>query len=127
MHIQVPAKVTAFVDQNIAELVNILNEYDGVASFSSCEGGLAEPAHVYFRYGKAEITECLEIADFANKLVDILSDIYDASISMRWEGDKKTPYLALTLPKDRINAVSKAMACHKNRFSHDNRYKEPHS
>jgi hypothetical protein len=51
-HDQVWVKVNAPVDAGIAEVVSILNRFEGLYTLDSCEGIAGEkPAHVYFNYG----------------------------------------------------------------------------
>lgn len=50
-HKQVMAKVNACVDENMKELVEILNSFDGVRTTESCQKDADGLAYVYFTYG----------------------------------------------------------------------------
>jgi len=45
-------KVNALVDEGIAELVRLLNDFPHVQTIESCEGGSSNPAWVAFWYGE---------------------------------------------------------------------------
>ena len=48
MHIEVPIKVNAYVDEGIAPLVEALNGFLGVVTLDSCEGSGDSHAYVHF-------------------------------------------------------------------------------
>jgi hypothetical protein len=110
-HKQVPAKVTAYVDEGIKNLVELLNTFDNISTFESCEGRSSKPAHIYMEYG-----ECSKAYDdgetlnhmihFVNRLVrafakytsDIGSGGYLCNISIEWWGDKRFPFISIEMP-----------------------------
>jgi len=47
--VEIPVKVTAWVDEGVAPLVMALNEIDGVVTVASSEGGPGRPAYVRLR------------------------------------------------------------------------------
>jgi len=53
-HKEVPIKVTAWIDEGVAALVQALNARDTILTVSSCQGQGDGPAHVYFRYAGTE-------------------------------------------------------------------------
>jgi hypothetical protein len=50
LHVEIPVKVNAWVDENIAPLVVALNSFHHIQTVDSCQGGEDRPAHVMFRY-----------------------------------------------------------------------------
>ena len=39
MHTEIPVKVTAWIDEGVAPLVEALNEFPQVVTLDSCQGG----------------------------------------------------------------------------------------
>lgn len=51
-HVEVPIKVTALVDEDIAPLVLALNSWEGILTVCSCQGRTDQSAYVYFNHAK---------------------------------------------------------------------------
>jgi len=119
-HKQVPAKVTVYVDEGIRELVEVLNSFDKVSTFESCQGGNGKLAFVCMEYDMARNFK--EMSGFANRLATILAGIakqgtgispepiYDINLAIEWGGDKRTPFISIRCPSDSINEVASIFA-----------------
>lgn len=116
IHKQVPVKVTAFVDEGVAHVVKALNEIDNISTFSSCEGTVGkEYAHVYFDFGNSP-NHWQRLARLSAKLAKILSsnDIYDATVSLEWAGDKDTPFIAIEFEPRQSLQIARILVDHKS-------------
>ena len=116
LHKQVPVRVTAFVDEGIAPIIQILNDIDGICTFSSCEGIKGkECAHVYFDFGQYLPNHSLRLAKLATKLAKILSanGLYDVDVLLEWTGDKDNPFIAIEFESQYIKQIAKALSDHK--------------
>ncbi|MGD0355466.1 MAG: hypothetical protein ABSB31_08500 [Dehalococcoidia bacterium] len=105
VHKQVPAKVTAYVDEGIKELVELLNSIPGLCTFESCEGSSNHWATVEMDYGidytNGDKVDLLTITQFADNLWDYVKereiDICDSiSISLEWH-PRRYPFLVLRI------------------------------
>ena len=67
-HIEVAVKVTAFVDEGVAPLVEALNATNRILTVSSCQGDGQSPSHVYFRYAGSDRTPERFYFEFAGLL-----------------------------------------------------------
>jgi len=120
-HKQVSARVTAFIDEGMKELVELLNTLDGIWTFESCEGGNGELAYVYLYYGDVQVIGFSEIVNTVHKLATAVSKVlesqkeviplgYDIRIALQWWGDKKHPFISVEMPhrsiKDAVNIFS---------------------
>jgi len=121
LHKQVSAKVTAFVDEGIKELVELMNTFNDVWTFESCEGGNGELAYVYLYYGDVRGMDFSEVVNITHKLASVVSEVlesqkeviplgYDIRIALQWWGDKKRPFISIEMPhrsiKDAVNIFS---------------------
>ncbi len=68
-HKQVPAKVTAYVDESIKDLVEILNSFDKVETIESCEGDDNHEAFILLGHGDPNNNDSQETIDFATTIV----------------------------------------------------------
>lgn len=121
-HTQVPVKITAFVDKGIASIVQILNEIDGISTFSSCEGEKGkEYAHVYFDLGQYSPTDWIKLAKLASIFANILSlnNIYDANVRLEWTGDKDNPFVAIEFDQQHTSQIASIFGDHKNELTYD--------
>jgi hypothetical protein len=98
LHKQVPAKVSAYVDEGIKNLAELLNTFSRISTFESCEGRKGKLAHVYMNYGEFDKQyddgkEFEGMAHFVNKLAisfakhtkeQIFSGGYLVNISIEW-------------------------------------------
>ena len=74
-HKQVPAKVTAYIDEGIKDLVELLNSFDGVWTMSSCEGNTEDDALITLYFGERWNAPYQKLAQLANELAYALKDI----------------------------------------------------
>ena len=136
-HKQVIAKVNSFVDKEIKELVELLNTFDDVITFESCQGRDHEPAFIMFNYGIDNEFTFDRAISFAKKLVASISEairesgcgflgeggcpLYGLRIGIEWDGDMKYPYINIYMRFDEIKGVTKSFYRVKEIF--DNEYK----
>lgn len=123
-HKQVPAKVTAFVDEGIKDLVELLNTFENISTWESCEGRKGKRlAFVSMDYGdwngdyrKAynDGREFDEMTHFVIKLVQLvakytrgsISGGYEMDISIKWQGDKRFPVIFIEMPPSCIKKIT---------------------
>lgn len=126
-HKQVPCKVTAYVDEGIRQLVEILNAFDKVWTCDNCEGGKNEQASVFFGYGK-ESTSNQEVCKFICRLLTSFSKHIDSldcagyrtNISIEWWGDKQKPLILIKMPSNCIDEVANIFAYVRKELENDN-------
>jgi len=101
-HKQVPAKVTAYVDEDIKELIEVINSLEGIWTSESCQGYKGELVEVLAHYHSLKDYDFLETAQFVEKLTKavkqvILDEIdygcHNMWISLGWGGDMRFPYI----------------------------------
>ena len=107
-HKQVPCKVTAYVDEGIKEFVELINTFNGVWTFASCEGRNSEYAEIHLYYGTISKGGYKASANFANKLAQVLNPLLTISIALEWHGDNIMPCISITLsPKEIYDAIQR--------------------
>jgi len=127
-HKQVPAKVTALVDEGIKDLVEILNTFDGVRTFESCQGYSGDLASIYADYGE----ECRKpfedgnhldsLTHFVNKLVKSVRKygvMNNVDMSVTWMGTRGFPVIHITIPRNNIDEVAKIISLAHAKFECD--------
>jgi hypothetical protein len=126
-HVQIPARVTAFVDAGIKELVEILNTFDDLWSFESCEGGTRESAYVYLCCGSYRDADFDKLANTVHNIAEALSKVleqqnsivpvgYDIHVGIQWWGDKKCPFMSVELPHKSIRGAISIFSVVKQRL-----------
>jgi hypothetical protein len=130
-HKQVLAKVNVYVDEDIKELVEVLNTFDGVCTVDSCQGSKGEFSYITFAYGKdshwrqrLREREFMKVARFVNKLAKHYSRLaivenaktrtvsdpagigMSLDIMMDWSGKMDVPYIKLLIPYNQIKQVT---------------------
>ena len=134
IHKQVPARVIAYVDEGIKELVEILNTFDKLSTFESCQGRneKGRGAFVYADYGKGSPytdSELAEMALFVNQLAKAFDrynsgqDKYMTNISIEWWGDMKVPFISIEMPSSYVGAVTRSFSLLRNQFESDKKNK----
>ena len=122
-HKQVPCKVTAYVDEEIKELVELLNMFDELSTFESCQGRQGRLAFVYMNYGDCDISyddsiKLEQMAHFVNRLAASFAhytkDAIDgggnwANISIEWQGDKRFPFISIEMPPCYIKEITRLL------------------
>jgi hypothetical protein len=131
-HKQVPAKVTAYVDEGMKELVELLNTFDMLSTFSSCQGGDTYYAHIYLFYGniselytdeyvKKMLAYTAKLVKYfykyATREIDSLG--YNTTIAIQWEGNEEHPFISIDFPSDYIEEITKVFSSLKNGLQYD--------
>jgi len=136
-HKQVPAKVNRFVDEDIKDLVEALNNLDGrLWTFESCQGLNGQPAVVSMRFGRIGEYDSAEVARFTDSLVgmirlemdreslassegDLAPSGYDTRVTLEWCGDKQHPFITIEIPHNELNTITRifneSASCRTNR------------
>jgi hypothetical protein len=138
-HKQVLAKVNAYVDEDIRELVEILNSFDNVCTSESCQKGIDNFAYIYFTYGYDNYLgrnhsedNFMEIAKFVHKLAKDYSKLamqenidsrnnnlglgMSVDISLDWIGKRDAPFIRLRVPYKLLKQVTKVFSHLKTEF-----------
>lgn len=137
-HKQVPAKATAYVDEGIKELVELLNEYDGVRTFDGCQGRDGKLAYICLHYGDFG-TSYGKVSQFVYKMAKVLKQevmetgkrgifipvASEVMLSLRWEGDKRTPFILIEMPADSIGEVVNIFSAVRQQFCYGKDGKQP--
>ena len=104
-----PVKVTAWVDQGIAPLVEALNRYPNLVTCESCQQDSDGNAYVLFTvFSEAELfTE-------ASKLAGIVSEIPEsrAVLAVEWWYGSDTPLIRLRCPPADVQPLADVLASH---------------
>jgi hypothetical protein len=124
-HKQVPAKVTAYVDEGIRELVELLNTFDSVWSSESCQGGMNEMANIMLNYGTLRNYDPIKTMNFMEKLVKLIRRVafqemglicHGIWVSLEWAGDMRVPYIVIKCAQADIKEVTQIFRCVRNEF-----------
>jgi hypothetical protein len=119
-HREVPVKVTAWVDEGVAPLVEALNSYDQIVTLDSCEGhGDERGAYVLFACtGK-------DAAAFASELGKALSGEHDNYLlRAEWRPEQDEPLLELACPSAEVAALAASVsACRTKLFAGGRRHR----
>lgn len=133
-HKQVPCKVTAYVDEGIKDLVELLNSFGQVSSFESCQGRQekGELAFVYMDYWSCDTPyddrgKFIEMASFVHEMAVFLgrqTNLNDidgvanwATISIEWRGYKMMPFISLKMPTRLIKEVTRLFTAFRDEYS----------
>jgi hypothetical protein len=101
-HKQVPAKVTVYIDEGIKDLVELLNTFEGIQTFNSCQGYEGEMPYICFDY--KDTCDPLKTFKFVEKLASAIGDIaihklglrgHSIWLSLEWSGTMKVPCIVL--------------------------------
>jgi len=118
-HKQVPVKVTAYVDEGIGPLVEVLNKFDGVQTTQSCQGDERQRAFVWMDYGDTEANDpdlplVIEMAVFTHRLAQVIResnipDNHNINVSIHWWGAQSWPCITLELPQGHIGDLTRLL------------------
>lgn len=101
-HRQVPAKVTAYVDEDMKELVELLNTLEDIQTTDSCQGYEGEMSHICFDYG--DIYDAQKTFIFVEKLANGIRRVaidelgllgHSIWLSIEWSGSMRIPTILL--------------------------------
>jgi hypothetical protein len=123
LHKQVPCKVTAYVDEGMKGLVELLNTFDNISTFESCEGRKGKLAFVYMSYGDESKSyddgeRFIQMSYFVNKLATFVGKYtdgqiaggYQINISIEWQGDKRFPFISIEMPYYCISEATRLLS-----------------
>ncbi len=111
-HREIAVKVTAWVDEAVAPLVEALNEYPWVVTLDSCEGYGEADSYVFFR---VRTESPREAAIFAADLAAILTSDIQHSLEVEWRGENTLPLVCIACERQAIPAVSALLRAGANR------------
>lgn len=107
MHREVPVKVTAWVDEGVADLVLALNEIPGIQTLDSCQEDAG--------HGLASVMFCTrdeaELYTTVSRLAGVIGcgPRGGVTLSLWWGGDDAPAIADLRCPPDRLSAVAGAL------------------
>lgn len=140
-HKQVLAKVNAYVDEGIKDLVEILNSFQGVSTYESCQRSVDNFAYVCFTYGecvcirrKCSLNDLRKLTRFVDRLAKSYSKLaFDKNrasattanlsgvgvsldIFIDWEGKMDSPNIKLHIPYKLLKQVTDIFCLLKSEF-----------
>ncbi len=74
-HKQIPVNVTAYVDEGIKDLVELLNTFDSVWSSESCQGYSNDMVCIVLHYGALGDYEPIRTMEFVEKLAKAIKQV----------------------------------------------------
>ena len=111
-HREIPIKVTAWVDEGVAPLVEALNEFPHLTTLDSCEDRHEHGAYVLFR------CEGEDPAGFVAGLGGALSaEPVDFVLRAEWRRDYADPLLELSCPPKQVDDLAAAVSACRRRLS----------
>jgi len=126
------SKVKVYVDDGVKKLVELLNTFEMLSTFSSCQGGDTYYAHIYLEYGNPDESDTDEyirkMLAYISKLVkhfyeyttrEIGSLGYNTTISIQWEGSNERPFIAIDFPSEYIREITKVFSNLKTGLQYD--------
>ena len=120
-HKQVPAKVTAYVDEDIKELIEVLNTFDGLWTDESCQGYQGEKVEIIAYYGSMKDYDFITTARYTEHLISLIKESIEEidnslSISLEWAGDMRFPCIVIRCAKSAIECVTKVFYYGRKKF-----------
>lgn len=115
-HKQVPAKVTAYVDEDIKELIEAINHVEGIWTSESCQGYEGEIVEILAFYRSLKDYDYLDTAQFVERLthniknvvIDEMGWLYHSIwISLQWGGDMRFPCIKFECGIKDVRKVTK--------------------
>lgn len=125
-HKQVRAKVSAYVDEGLKELIEAINEIDGFWTYESCEGYRGDLSMVWTSYKDVSYNNEIipEMFEAVKKLADAIYSVYigDVSImcntftlSIEWTQSMSIPAIIFECNKADIAQYAKLLRTVKER------------
>jgi hypothetical protein len=124
-HRQVPAKVTAYVDEDIKELVEVLNTFDGLWSSESCQGYEGEMVCIDLHYDAMKNYRFVKTAEFVKRLAEVINQVaidemglicHSIYLSLEWSGDMRFPSIVIRCSQADIKEVTKVFCSVRRRL-----------
>lgn len=133
IHSTKPVKVNAWVDKEIAPVVQALNKFTEIITVDSCQGGDGQNAYVHFICNSNDDALYHFVKDTSRMLSQNISCSDGFCLRIEWVAGSDYPMATLSMEPNMIGPLSKAMESavfngdHKNPFSGDTKHREPHS
>jgi hypothetical protein len=108
-HHEIPIKVTAWVDKDVAPLVLALNEFEDVVTLDSCQGNEEQLGHVFFCNRGDARTAALFAANFAATLASH-DDVADYYLTAEWKPGADEPIFRLACPARHIDGLARVLS-----------------
>jgi hypothetical protein len=133
-HKQVLARIspteTTYIDIKLKDLIELLNTFDGIETWESCQDigdGWAEICMDYHND---------DIFTFASKLATVFAEKVESShiivspelltkLNIVWDEDKKEPWLLLTIPTRHIRRITNVISQARHLFVSHTSYIQP--
>ena len=107
-HTQVPVKVNALADEEIAPLVEALSAIGGLVTIESCQSSAEGQAFVYFAYGQT----WQELGEMADRLASMLRPLElccGYSVMIEWFGSNDQPRAQLLTKPEHVAEIAAAI------------------
>lgn len=140
-HRHVSANVRAFVDEEIKELIELLNTFDNVCTYMTCQDGAWGYAYIHLYYGTDEGAlentwkDYLALTIFAKKLADAISPVleetgghesplYSLRMSIKWWHHKECAHFIMEMPPSMIAEITRLFYKVKKEFDNSKQGKK---
>jgi len=107
-HVQVPVKVNAWADAEIASLVEALNGFDSLWTTSSCQGN-GERAYVHFAFRGSSNRFAGFVESLSAELRRRIPAVSQYRLALEWVAGGEKPLGALTVHREIVPALSEAI------------------
>ena len=109
MHIEVPVKVNAYVDEGIAPLVEALNGFLGVVTLDSCEGSGDSHAYVHFAIRGDSTGTFSFVQHLSAGLGRQLPSSSEYSVYIEWGDEAERPIGRIIVKRGCVEMLTKAL------------------
>ena len=109
MHIEVPIKVNAYVDEGIAPLVEALNGFLGVVTLDSCEGSGDSHGYVHFAIRGDSTGTFSFVQHLSAALGRQLPSSSEYSVYIEWGDETERPIGRIIVKRGCVDMLAKAL------------------
>ena len=109
MHIEVPVKVNAYVDEGIAPLVEALNGFLGVVTLDSCEGSGDSHAYVHFAIRGDSTGTFSLVQHLSAALGRQLPSSSEYSVYIEWGDEAERPIGSIIVKRGCVEMLTRAL------------------
>ena len=109
MHIEIPIKVNAYVDEGIAPLVEALNGFLGVVTLDSCEGSGDSHGYVHFAIRGDSTGTFSFVQHLSDALGRQLPSSSEYSVYIEWGDEAERPIGRIIVKQGCVEMLAKAL------------------